>query len=142
MRSLRIDGKPDEERLNQTVKILFELGIPKKEILQDYFLLLHRNSYKTMVKKNVQGSPGEINKEWIIHRPDIVIWRDNTHKCVIEVDGSIHDTSRGKRKTEKRNNDYWFYKVPHITLNEADLDFLGVSWYDFLWTSLMKMDLI
>ena len=138
MRPLRIDGKPDEEKLTMTVKILFELGIPRHEIRRDWYILLERDTYNVTYHESLNGDM----KRYIVHHPDILIVRDGSLKCVIEVDGSIHDTNRGKRRTEKRNNNYWYYKVPYIVMNEADLAFLGTSWRDFLWVSMLKMELI
>ena len=138
MRPLRIDGKPDEEKLTMTVKILLELGIPRHEIRRDWYILLERDTYNVTYHESLNGDM----KRYIVHHPDILIVRDGTIRCVLEVDGSVHDSNRGKRRTEKRNSDYWSAKLSYIVLNEADLKYLGMSWRDFLWESLLKMGLI
>ena len=143
MKPLRIDGKPDEERLNVAVKILLDMKILPYQIRQDHFLIIHRTTYQATVSEFLSGNPANL-KRYIIHRPDIIVYgRDNTTLgCIIEIDGSVHDTNRGKRKTERRNSDYWSANIPYIVLNEADLEYLRISWRDFLWESLLKMGLI
>ena len=59
--------------------------------------------------------------------------------AVIELDGSIHDTRPGHKKTLLRNKKYREGGVHCITVNEADCKMLGVEQIDFAWNALHSL---
>ena len=142
MRAIRLDGCPDSERVNRAIKELYALGFQRGEILHDHFLLINRYTGRAIVRNLLQQDPAGNWKQFIIHRPDIMLWRHHVVRCIIEIDGTIHDTRAGRRRTENRNRDYVDTGIPHIILNEADLQHTGQAWRAFLREELDKRGLL
>ncbi len=138
MKPLRLDGKTDEEQLNAMSTYLYEKG---HRIIKEPYLLFDR---ETGAPKGLalQYITEPQAKRYIIHHPDLII-PDPKHlaKCIIEIDGSYHDSKAGKRKTEKRNAHYQTAKIPYIILNVADLKLLDQDWFTFLDAELKKLGL-
>ena len=59
-------------------------------------------------------------------------------RVVIELDGSIHDTRPGRRKTERRNRKYKDAMQPYVAVNEADCRFIKREPFDFAWPSIAR----
>ena len=138
---LSLDGKTDEENLTITVKILLDLGVPRHQIKRDWYILIDRNTYSVTCHESLNVDPDGL-KRYIIHHPDILIMCDNALKCIIEIDGSIHDTGPGRRKTEKRDRNYTDASIPHISLNMADLAELGDTWAAYLRAALVRRGIL
>ena len=140
MRPLRLDGAPDAQRLAMLRQCLTELGIRPSSMLTEHPILIDRITYEARL-----GWPGmecNIRKTHIVHMPDITILGKNGIACLVELDGSIHDTRSGRRKTERRDRDYADARIPHITLNMADLAELGRTWPDYLRAALVRRGIL
>ena len=79
-------------------------------------------------------------KGTVQHHPDIMVrGKHGSLKYVIELDGSIHHTKPGAKRTAKRNADYKLAKMPFITIDIQDLKTLKASWFDYLDEEVKKM---
>ncbi len=113
-------------------------NIPGEQILKEHFILISRwdysvtGVYKDLSKPDLKGT--------VQHHPDIMV-RDmhGSLKYVIELDGSIHHTKPGAKRTAKRNADYKLAKIPFIVIDITDLKELKVSWFDYLDKEMKRM---
>ena len=113
-------------------------GIPGEQILKEHFILISRWDYsvicvcRELAQSDLKGT--------VQHHPDIMV-RDKhgSLKYVIELDGSIHHTKPGAKRTAKRNANYKLAKIPFIAIDIADLKELKVSWFDYLDEEMKKM---
>ena len=140
MRPLRLDGAPDAQRLAMLRQTLTNLGIRPDSMLTEHPILIDRITYEASL-----GWPGmgyDIKQTHIVHVPDITILGKNGIACIVELDGSIHDTRSGRRKTERRDRDYADARIPHIALNMADLEELGDTWADYLRAALVRRGIL
>lgn len=74
-----------------------------------------------------------------VRHPDFMITRTMDGKnyipqLIIEIDGSVHDNHTFK--TEQRNNDYEFMKLPYIVINKSDCSTQRLDWRDVLRSAL------
>ena len=140
MNPLRLDGAPDAQRLAMLRQTLTDLGIRPDSMLTEHPVIIDRITYEASL-----GWPGmeySVKKTHIIHMPDITIRDKNGIACLVELDGSIHDTRSGRRKTERRDRDYTDAHIPHIAMNMADLKELGRSWPDYLRAALVRRGIL
>ena len=123
----------DFPELNTIKKFLHEKhDIPLDRIKIDHFIIINMYDGRVLgpypdiaTWHNLENSK--------IHRPDLtVLNRQGYIKFLIELDGSVHDSGSGARKTAKRNSHYKDAELDVIIINKADLKFLGISWRKFL----------
>ena len=112
--------------------------IPRTQIIKEPIILLSKWDYgmqgmrRDLAKSELRGT--------VQHKPDIVVC--DTHglaRYVIELDGSIHHTKPGAKKTAKRNADYKLANLPFIVIDIMDLKELGISWFDHLDEEMKNM---
>ena len=113
-------------------------NIPGEQIFKEHFILISRwdysviGVYKELAQSDLKGT--------VQHHPDIIVRdRHGSLKYVIELDGSIHHTKPGAKKTAKRNANYKLANMPFIAIDILDLKALGVSWFDYLDEEMKKM---
>ena len=113
-------------------------GIPRTQMLKEPIILLSKWDYGLrkvcwdLEKSELSGM--------VPHKPDIVVRDAHGHAAFfIELDGSIHHTKPGAKKTAKRNADYKLANIPFIVIDVGDLKILGVSWFDHLDEEMKKM---
>ena len=131
MKPLRIEGKSDEHLLVETVNYIHKRHkIPLTNIKKDWFISINAADYSYYMAESL---PESAIQDRIIHHPDIMILDEQLNlKAVIELDGSIHNTHSGRRKTEKRNQDYNRMDVRFVAINLADLKDMGITIEDVL----------
>ena len=131
MHHMQFDGKPDEEQLQQVVRhLISKHKVAPSQIKKDAFLTFDEN-YKLLVMSSFLTEEQAHNAVYI-HHPDIVIFDVRKIKLIIEVDGSIHKSKSGIKRTEKRNFNYDESKIPYIILDLEDLEYSGIDWLDHL----------
>ena len=119
MKPLRIEGNVDALFLVKVVEHLHDTHDVSWNLMKkDWFLCIEPTDYSYYMADSLTKD-AIINK--IIHHPDVMIVdKEQNLKCIIEIDGSIHDTPSGMRKTAKRNADYQILGIPCIIVNLAD----------------------
>ena len=122
----RYPDKQDDAQVIQVVKFLQDLGF--NNIKRDWFLLFDKNQFAYFLKEYVTEQEAKTYK---VLRPDIFISNQGT-SIVIEIDGSIHDTKPGQKRTRKRNEIYETYMINCITVNLHDLKLMNITWRDYL----------
>ena len=104
MRPMRLDGETDAHARTIAINYLIDLHhVPPHLIKNNWFVTFSRWDGRQL---NVTEDPGKDCPD-IIHRPDITVLNEYGNvDYVIEIDGSIHGTKSGMKKTERRNADY------------------------------------
>ena len=69
-------------------------------------------------------------------RPDLI---DRNKKLIIEIDGSWHDTTKGQRHDEKRNDDYKKLGFHCIVIHEGILDTFEIQPIQYITPILYQM---
>ena len=112
--------------------------IPRTKIIKEPIMLLSKwdyslqGMYRDLAKQELNGT--------VQHKPDIVVCdRHGLARYIIELDGSIHHTKPGAKKTAKRNANYKLANLPFIVIDIVDLKELGVSWIDHLDEEMKQM---
>ena len=116
-------------------------GIPRTQMMKEPVMLLLKWDY------SLHGLFWDVQKSdlkgMVQHKPDIVVCDImGKAKYIIELDGSIHHTKPGAKKTAKRNANYRLAKIPFIVIDIMDLKSLGMSWLDHLDEEMKKMPLV
>ena len=129
---LQLNGKTDDAALITIIKYLKTThNIPQQQMKRDYFILISK--WDNSVTGPYASLSINQTKGHIVHRPDIIILKsDQSIAFIIELDGSFHHSSPGRKKTRKRNYDYDDAQIPFIALDVLALKFLDVSWFSFL----------
>ena len=129
MQPLQINGKTDDGDLIDVVnELVNEHGIPRNRIRRDWFITIHRDTGKA--DKITAFLSKEETKNRIVHNPDIIVldYEEKKILLIIELDGSIHDTPSGQKKTRKRNEAYNDAGLQYCVLNKAEMKELGLMW--------------
>ena len=131
MKPLRIEGSPDATQIAEIANYIREkYALPAPLVLADNYIVIEPSTYTFDVAYTVSKEQAEGK---IIHHPDIMILdKQMKLKAIIEIDGSIHDTPSGRRKTERRNQDYNRLNVDYLAINLADIKYVGVSIEDVI----------
>ncbi len=133
-------GKDDEVQLQALAAYLVHtLGFAPDRIKKEPFLLFSQydgslagTCYQMVTQEELDGC--------VAHHPDIVILNKRGRPiCIVELDGSYHDSKTGRRKTERRNGHYRDARIPCIVLNIADLKLLKKTWFDFLEDEIRRL---
>ena len=83
----------------------------------------------------------------LVAHPDLAVLQSTLHQgkpgpdwivCVVELDGSIHDTRPGRKQTIKRNAKYEAGKIPYVVINQADYRMTGESIHEGAWKGVLK----
>ena len=83
----------------------------------------------------------------LVAHPDLAVLQSTLHQgkpgpdrivCVVELDGSIHDTRQGRKQTIKRNAKYEAGKIPYVAINQADYRMTGESIHEGAWKGVKK----
>lgn len=128
----------DADLLDIIAHLVNRHGIQRTQILKEPIMLLSKWNYKLskicwcLEKSELNGM--------VPHKPDIVVRNfGGAVAFLVELDGSIHHTKPGAKKTAKRNADYRLANIPFIVIDIQDLKFLGISWYDHLDKEMKNM---
>ena len=108
-------------------------GIAWERIRKDWYILADAEYHDITVRESVSKPLAE--RTDIIRHPDIMILKEGCHyspELIIEMDGAVHHTKPGRKKTEKRNADYRYMGVPLIIIDLPDLAEAGTNWMEFL----------
>ena len=137
MRPMQLDGETDAADRTAVINHLIERHkIPKHLIKNNWFVTFSRWDGKQL---NVTEDPGKDCPD-IIRHPDIMVLSESGNvKYVIEIDGSIHGTKSGMKKTEQRNSDYDAGGVKCNILDSADLQVLGQTWQEHLDAQISRL---
>ena len=132
---LRLDGKSDEAQLVELQNYLRKKHkIGGDRIKKDWFLTCDSEYVRIRAWPHLSRCD-LIKNAAIIRHPDIIIM-DYIHMAqpclIIEMDGSVHHTPAGRRKTESRNSDYHYMGIPLIVLDLPDLAEMDLTWQAFL----------
>ena len=134
MRPLQIEGSPDEEDLVRTVNLLVKLGISQDRIIRNGYIEYNVDSGTMYCSDSWGPDPNRASKAgevWQIHHPDIMIMdKENPKKlkCIVEIDGSAHNTRPGRRRTHRRDDDYEHMDIPWVISFERKRN--DDSWFD------------
>ena len=134
---MRTADKQDDAQVIQVVNFLKDLGFDN--IKRDWFLLFDKTEFAYFHKEHVTEQEAKTYK---VLRPDIYISGQGANALVIEVDGSIHDTPSGQKRSRKRNETYAIYGLSYIVINFSDLKLMQMSWEYYLKSELKKMKFI
>ncbi len=137
-----LDGKSDEAQLQALYAYLIHsCGWPPDRVKKEPYLLFSRYDGSLVALCEERVTQEELDG-CIPHHPDLVItYKRGKPRCIIELDGSIHDSKSGRRKTEKRNGHYRDAHLPCIVINIADLAFTGETWFAYLDRKLKRLRL-
>ena len=80
----------------------------------------------------------KIQTENAFRRPDLI---DKSKKLIIEIDGSWHDTMKGRRHDEKRNYDYQKLGFRCIVIHEGILETFEIHPIQYIAPILYQMKL-
>lgn len=119
MRALRIEGSPDEVRVTVLANRIRRVLPPGMSAVTQGYAAFDRETGGLVAAFG--DAPPEYARHMIRH-PDIMIMRGRKLACIVELDGSIHDTGPGRRKTERRDSVYRDSGVPYIVLHDPGDD--------------------
>ena len=140
-KKLKKYGKTDEVQLHKIVDRLKTVhNIPAELIKKDFFLLLDKQDYH-VIDIVPFVTIQQMALKPLVRRPDIIILDKETKKkpvLIIELDGSVHHTPSGLKRTFKRNGDYSYARIPLIVIDDDDLKYLETSWFEYLDSELKK----
>ena len=143
--SVPSSAKSDDVQLSAIFSWLTKTaGIPPRRVLVDHFVAFSRYDYSvTAIQQNMTLEEVR-SPQHFTHRPDIIIIpKDGANKIdlIVELDGSVHDTKSGRRKTERRNRDYEDAKLPYFVINITDCAEAKLDWFEILERELKKRKL-
>ena len=132
-------GDADSIQLHALVAYLIHThNIPQTQIIKEPFVLLSRQNYSVVGIYPCLTESDLVDT--ISHQPDIVVCdRHKRIKYIIELDGAIHHTRPGAKRTAKRNNDYKNAKIPFIVIDILGFRKVEQNWFEFLDNELTKM---
>jgi len=130
MRPLRIEGSPDAGRVVQAAAELIT-HLKQYRIVTEGYVTISRDTDRVTgaYDRHFESLiPSDRRTDDLIRHPDIMILDRTRVRGIVELDGSIHDTRPGRKKTGRRNKTYEAAGIPLIAINEADQKATGVDW--------------
>ena len=138
------DGKTDDVQLHALIGYLKATHqIPNNRLKKDWFIRFDPADYRTLsITDFVSNQQMTRRPPAVIHRPDIMILDKKLNikpMVIIELDGGVHHTAPGTKKTAKRNKNYSYAEIPLIVIDIMDLKELGLTWFEYLDQELAKL---
>ena len=106
-------------------------GYDPADIKMDHYLLFDKLTGKlqdgvwtTLTKEQVE--------KYKVQMPDVIVLNKGKLLFLVEVDGSVHSTLPGLKRTRKRNETYAIAGIKYIILDKKDLKLMKMEWQDYL----------